>query len=82
MQATIVKWGNSRGIRLPKLLLDSVNLSDNDTVEITADGNNLIIRKAESKRPHKTIQERFVGFTKEYEPINIDWGKPVGNEIW
>ena len=82
MQTTIVKWGNSQGIRLPKLLLDSVNLSDNDTVEVTAENNSLIIKKAESKRAHKTIQDRFKDFHGEYEPIEIDWGKPVGNEIW
>ena len=37
MQTNIVKWGNSQGIRLPKMLLDSVNLTDSDTVDITVE---------------------------------------------
>lgn len=82
MRTTIVKWGNSQGIRLPKLLLDSVSLSDNDTVEVVAENNSLIIKKVKSKRVCKTIQERFAGFDEAYEPIEIDWGKPVGREIW
>lgn len=82
MQTTIVKWGNSQGIRLPKLLLDSVNLSDNDTVEVIAENNSIIIKKSENKRAYKTIQERFRDFNGEYESINVDWGKPVGKEIW
>ena len=36
----------------------------------------------EPKREYKSIQELFSDFKGEYEPINIDWGKPVGNEIW
>lgn len=82
MQTTIVKWGNSQGIRLPKLLLDSVNLSDNDTVEVIAKNNSIIIKKSENKRAYKTIQERFRDFNGEYESIKVDWGKPVGKEIW
>jgi len=82
MQTTIVKWGNSRGIRLPKILLESVNLSDNDTVEVTAENGSLIIKKSCNKKSYKNIQERFKDFHGEYEPIEIDWGEPVGEEIW
>ncbi|MDR1205077.1 MAG: AbrB/MazE/SpoVT family DNA-binding domain-containing protein [Peptococcaceae bacterium] len=82
MQTTIVKWGNSQGIRLPKLLLDSVNLSYNDEVDIIVENNSLIMKKAEKRNPYKTIQERFKDFNGEYEPIEINWGTPVGEEIW
>jgi len=30
MTTTIVKWGNSRGIRLPKPFLEGLDLKDND----------------------------------------------------
>ena len=82
MNSTIVKWGNSQGIRLSKQLLDSVNLAVFDSVEIVAQDNNLVIKKVENKRLHKTIQERFLDFDGEYEHIEIDWGEPVGKEIW
>jgi antitoxin MazE len=32
--------------------------------------------------PYKSIQELFEGFDGEYEPVEIDWGKPVGDEVW
>jgi antitoxin MazE len=79
--ATIVKWGNSQGIRLPKMLLDSVNMSENDTIEITAKDNSLILKKADNAH-QKTIEELFEDFDGEYEPINIDWGDPVEDEVW
>jgi len=83
MQTTIVKWGNSQGIRLPKFLLDSVNLTDNDTVEVTATDDTIIIKKSESKRKRETIQEIFADYDGGFfQTEEIDWGKPQGNEIW
>lgn len=78
----IIKWGNSQGIRLPKHILDSANLADNDVVEIIAKKDSIIIKKVKTKKAHKTIQERFEGFSGEYEPTEIDWGKPEGKELW
>lgn len=82
MQTTIVKWGNSQGIRLPKPLLESANLSDNDTVEVIAKNNSLIIKKLEPKRAHKTLKERLAGFNGEYSFEEWDTGRPVGKEVW
>ena len=81
MQTTIVKWGNSQGIRLPKQLLDSVNFSDYDTVDVKAEGNAIIIKKIESKRVHKTLKERLSGFDGEYVFEEWDTGEPVGEEV-
>ena len=82
MRASIVKWGNSQGVRLPKMLLESVALSEADEVELLAEGDRIVIKKASRPASHRTIQERFEGFTGIYEPHEIDWGEPVGKEIW
>nr|WP_300680009.1 AbrB/MazE/SpoVT family DNA-binding domain-containing protein [uncultured Acetatifactor sp.] len=34
MQATIQKWGNSQGIRIPKAFLDALGMVENDFVEL------------------------------------------------
>ena len=34
MYATIQKWGNSQGLRIPKALLDAVGLKEHDRVEL------------------------------------------------
>lgn len=83
MQTTIVKWGNSQGIRLPKFLLDSVNLTDNDTVEVTASDDTIIIKKSDSKRKRETIQEIFAGYDGGFfHTDEINWGESQGKEIW
>ena len=83
MQTTIVKWGNSQGVRLPKYLLDSANLSDNDTVDITVEAGIIFIRKSEPKRRHRTLKERLEGVDLGDYPSGVEWdtGPAVGHEI-
>lgn len=38
--------------------------------------------KQKHPEQHKTIQERFRDFTGTYENDIVDWGRPVGKEIW
>jgi len=85
MQTSIVNWGNSQGIRLPKLLLDSVNLSSNDAVEVRTVGEQIIITKAKTpdKQPRKSIQELFEGYDETFfQTEEAQWGKPQGEEVW
>lgn len=79
MITTIQKWGNSQGIRIPKFFLDTFHWSDNEELVLSADKDRLIIEKAE---PRKTIMELFADFEGKYEPIEINWGQPAGEEIW
>lgn len=79
MTTNIQKWGNSQGIRIPKLLLDTLRWNENEQLVISTDKGRIIIEKAE---PRKTIEELFADFDGEYVPIDIDWGEPVGKEIW
>jgi antitoxin MazE len=81
MFSSIQKWGNSQGIRLPKSILETALLKENEKVEIIADKGQIIIKKATLTK-HKTIQERFSGYNGDYKCTEFDWGKPVGKEVW
>lgn len=88
MYATIQKWGNSNGLRIPKTLLDSLGLRENDRVELTRTTDAITIRKAVSV-PHRTLEERLTAFygkpIEEIVPLQeeeTDWGKAEGNEVW
>ena len=39
----------------------------------------IIIEKATKQ---KNIKELFADYHGEYTPVEIDWGEPVGNEVW
>ena len=66
MYATIQRWGNSQGLRIPKALLDALGLRENDRVEIIQSSDSLTIKKA-AAAPHRTLEERLTAF----------YGKPV-----
>lgn len=87
MYATIQKWGNSHGVRIPKSLMDALGMRENDQVELIQTDDAITIRKAAAR--HKTLEERLVTFYgKPIEQIDrvaeaeVDWGKPEGREIW
>jgi len=55
MKARIVQIGNSKGIRIPKPLIEQTGLGDEVTIE--AEGNRLVIRAA--RRPRQGWAEAF-----------------------
>ena len=83
MTTTIQKWGNSQAVRLPKAILESLFLKENDAVEIKAVDDSIIISKAIRKRRAKiSLEERFKDYIGEYNCEEYDWGSPVGREAW
>lgn len=80
MITSIQKWGNSQGVRIPRMLLDAVKWSENEKVTITVYDGKLIIEKA--KKEKESIMELFENYEEEYTPEEIDWGKPEGKEVW
>lgn len=94
MLATIQKWGNSQAIRLPKAILETALLKENESVEIVVENNKIIIKKTDidTYKPLNKYLEEY--FNKDIEtilteveqstlePIKIACGKPVGEELW
>ena len=81
MTAIIQKWGNSQGIRIPRVVLDTVKWSENEQIVIIVDDGKVILEKA-NQFNRKNIKELFKDYKENYEPTEIDWGEPKGAEIW
>ncbi len=80
MQTKIQKWGNSNGIRLPKIILDALNLSNNDELDIVIKDNNIVLSKTTTKR-HVSLAERLEGNKTEYKFEEWDTGSTIGKEV-
>ncbi len=50
MITTIKKWGNSQGIRIPKSLLDKVQWSENEKLELNICKNKIILEKSPKRK--------------------------------
>jgi antitoxin MazE len=83
MVTTIQRWGNSQAVRLPKAILETLFLQENDSVEIITDNDSIVIKKTTRKRrAKKSLEERFENYTGDYQCAEYDWGEPVGKEVW
>ena len=88
MYATIQKWGNSQGLRIPKALLDAVGLKEHDRVELVQ---MMMVSTSDVPlpSPHRTLEERLTAFygkpidqIDRIEGEELDWGKAEGSEAW
>ena len=85
MNTNLSKWGNSAAIRIPKAILEELNIDSNNFEKISFDmdveGNKLILNKKQTKTKFEFLAEKSKG-----EKINpkdsIDWGNNVGKELW
>ena len=80
MNSSIGQWGNSLAVRLPKHILQSLDLRLNDRLSITEVDGKIILE------PVKELEELSLDFllSQVTEPAEseLDWGKPEGEEIW
>lgn len=81
MTTTIQKWGNSQGIRLPKFLLESLSWQENEAIEIKTIDNKIVIEKLAPPKK-QSLAQLFSDFEGTYTPEDIQWGEPLGEEIW
>lgn len=80
MKSQIGQWGNSLGIRIPKYAVEALELKPNDAVECTVESGKLIVQRIQAL-PEFTLDELLAGITEPPEG-EVDWGKPMGDEVW
>lgn len=77
-QVAVRPWGNSQGIRIPKNILEKLNINISDTLQIGIENDAIVLRKAFR---HKTFEERMAEFDGKISICDFDWGEPAGKEL-
>ena len=77
-QVAIRSWGNSQGIRIPKNILDKMQLKISDVLNIEVKDDTIILKK---QFVHRTFEERLAEYNGEITVCDFDWGEPAGREI-
>lgn len=80
MTAKIQKWGNSLGLRIPKLLAEEIGLREQTEVELSLVKGGLVMRPIRKER--LTLESLLAGITDENLHEEVPTGPPVGREIW
>lgn len=81
MNTNLAKWGNSAAIRIPKAILEELNIDSNNfenvSFDMNVEGNKLILKKKQEKTKFELLAEKSKG-EKLNPKEDIDWGDPVG----
>ncbi len=82
MLARIQKWGNCQGLRLTKNLLSDAHLGVGDEVDISVRDGVIIVKPAKKMRGKHSLEDLVARIPENYQTGEIDWGEPVGKEVW
>lgn len=78
---TLSRWGNSLGLRIPREATDQLNLRAGAKVTVEIGPDSLTIRPVRKRRKW-TEAELLKGVTPQNSGGEIDWGGPLGKEVW
>ena len=78
MPQTIVKWGNSLGLRIPQSIAEQIKLSEGSQVVLEVVDGNLVIKP---KRTKYSLDALLEDITQENLHGETDAGRSVGNEV-
>ena len=77
MLTKLTKWGNSFGLRIPKVFLAELGIKSGEEVELRVADKKMIIAK-----PRPSLSDLIRSITPENRHDAPDWGEPVGKELW
>ena len=80
MNTRVQKWGNSLALRIPRPFATEVGLEENTEVELSLDEGRLVIRPV--GRVKYNLAELLAKVTPKNRHAEVDWGAPVGGEVW
>ena len=80
MKAKVQKWGNSLGIRIPKVIAIKAELAEGSEVELDENEGSVTIRRSKRKVTLKLVLKSL----KKFGPYDeeTEWAPAIGNEIW
>jgi antitoxin MazE len=80
VKTQVSKWGNSLAVRIPRHIVEELNLKVNDAIAFSIENGKVTLALSPAL-PEFTLDELLGQVTEESES-EIDWGKPMGSETW
>ena len=78
MKAMIKGPSEAASVELPADVLDALGVKPGETVELSIEAGRVIL----AARPAKTLEDLVAEMKGQARPEVVDWGPPVGHEVW
>ncbi len=82
MLTKVQKWGNSQGLRFTKAILQEAQINVGDDVNVSVQKGRIIVESATKVRGRYDLKELVSKMPEEYQVEELDWGPPIGKEVW
>ncbi|EBL1739799.1 MazF-MazE toxin-antitoxin system antitoxin MazE [Salmonella enterica] len=81
IRSNVKRWGNSPAVRIPASVMQALNLNIDDEIKIELVEGKLIIEPVTNEIEF-SLDQLVDGITDENLHDLIEWGAPVGGEVW
>ena len=78
---TLSAWGQSLGLRVPKQMADAQGWKAGDKLSVTEQDGGILIKKPRRIKKYD-IEEILQGMENFPREDFVDFGPPVGREVW
>ncbi|HML06969.1 MAG TPA: AbrB/MazE/SpoVT family DNA-binding domain-containing protein [Xanthobacteraceae bacterium] len=84
MKVEFLKWGNSLALRVPKPFAQEIGASVGKAANMEVHDGKLIVEVAKPRRRKRRyrLEQLVAGIRPENRHSELEWGPPVGNEVW
>lgn len=80
MIATVQKWGNSLGVRIPKPLAQDASLKEGVAVEMIVQNGRLVMQARKAPQYQLSALLKTIKRNNLHQEVNT--GNPIGKEAW
>lgn len=84
MVTTIQRWGESLAVRIPQAVAERAGLEPGMSVEIDGEDGRIVLRAVNRLAGRKSgrLEAMLDRITPENRHDALEWGPPVGDEVW
>ena len=82
MITKVQKWGNSQGLRLAKDVLAHAHIEVGDEVDVAVADGVIVIAPVKRIRGRHRLEDLLSQIPPDHEAEEVEWGTPVGREVW
>ena len=78
MTVRVQRWGNSLGVRIPKAIAERSAIREGAELDVSIRGGRVVLRPV--KVP--SLRDLLAQVKPQNRPDLVDWGRPIGREVW
>lgn len=86
-EASVVKWGNSLALRIPRLMAKALGIEEGTGVRLETRNGTLVVIPTESlpdfsEEDFQRALKMLAAGKREARTAALELGKPMGREVW